>query len=130
MRCYNHKTAEAIGICCECHKGLCEKCGKEEKSHLLCSQECAQKWSEKEQMNDCAKRIYGIGVYQKRKGIPLTALFFLLLGILFAGWGIYNFIMYPVFFSSFDFFFIGFGVIFIIFSFLYWHRATKTGLNL
>ena len=36
MRCYDHTTDEALGICRHCGRGLCAKCANEVKGVLAC----------------------------------------------------------------------------------------------
>jgi hypothetical protein len=36
LRCSNHKSAEAAGVCVICSKPYCEKCGKETNAIFLC----------------------------------------------------------------------------------------------
>ncbi|MBL8676041.1 MAG: hypothetical protein JNJ47_01240 [Alphaproteobacteria bacterium] len=59
MHCYNHQTKEAIGLCRHCFKGLCQGCCQKDEDFLVCSESCAQKVSEIEEMNERAKSIYG-----------------------------------------------------------------------
>jgi hypothetical protein len=130
MKCYNHPSTDAVGLCCLCHKGLCKNCCQEESSYLVCSKACAQNLKEKEEINDRAKKIYGIGPYKKKDRIPLLSLFFMSLGVVFGGLGVYNLFHYYNYYDFSNNYLIVVGLVFIIFGIIYWRRAKKLGLNL
>ncbi len=41
MLCFNHRRADAVGLCKSCCRGLCGACAREQGKWLVCSQECA-----------------------------------------------------------------------------------------
>lgn len=129
MLCYNHKTNQAVGLCCECHKGLCEKCCQEANGQLACCEKCAQSLKEKNEINERAKMIYGIGQYGGKRKVSLGALFLMTFGFLLSFTGIYDVIQYNKFVTSYQIFFLAMGVLFIIFGILHWIRAKKTGVG-
>ncbi|MBY0501175.1 MAG: hypothetical protein K2P93_04150 [Alphaproteobacteria bacterium] len=130
MHCYNHQKKEAIGLCRNCFKGLCQECCQKSEDYLACSENCAQKVYEVEEMNERAKNIYGVGKYAKRPRLSLSVLLFFCLGILFAFWGVSDMIHYNDYFSSYNIFIVSLGVLFLFFSFLAWKRTSKIGIIL
>jgi hypothetical protein len=86
MNCYNHETTPAIGICAVCAKGLCKNCHQLYDNAMVCSDDCHQKKSYINEINDRAMRIYQIGPYQNgSKSIPTVSIVYLLLTILMGG---------------------------------------------
>lgn len=124
MNCFNHNSVNAIGICTNCHKGICSSCDQKDGMYLVCCGECARRVKEKEEINDRAMRIYGIGPYSSRKNISISALTTLFLGILFLAFAGYDL---SLGISPTGFFIGGFGVIFLIVGFLYWMRSKRMG---
>lgn len=119
MRCYNHRTVEAVGQCTLCHKGLCENCCDEGKIVLSCNGDCRQKIDEGIELQERIKKLYNIGTGPDKKKIPPSAIFFFLMGLLFSGWGLYDGV----------FFLLPAGILFILYGFVNWIRAYQTGLN-
>lgn len=130
MHCYNHQTKEAIGLCRHCFKGLCQECCQKNEDFLVCSENCAQKASELEEMNERAKSIYGLGKYASKRRFPLNVILYLCMGVLFISLGVSDLILYHVSLSNYDVFFIAFGFLCLLFSFLAWKRTSKTGIIL
>jgi hypothetical protein len=130
MHCYNHQTKEAIGLCRHCFKGLCQECCQKNEDFLVCSENCAQKVSEIEEMNERAKNIYGIGKYASKRHFPLSVVLYLCMGVLFISLGVSDLILYHVSLSNYDIFFISFGVLCLLFSLLAWRRTSKIGIIL
>lgn len=130
MHCYNHQTKEAIGLCRHCFKGLCQECCQKNEDFLVCSESCAQKVSEVEEMNERAKSIYGIGKYVPKRRFPLTVILYLCMGVLFASLGLSDLIYYHASLSNYDTFLVVLGGLFLLFSFLAWKRMSKIGIIL
>lgn len=130
MHCYNHQTKEAIGLCRHCFKGLCQECCQNNEDFLVCSESCAQKVSELEEMNERAKSIYGVGKYASKRRFPLNVILYLCMGVLFISLGVSDLILYHVALSNYDMFFISFGILCLLFSFLAWKRTSKIGIIL
>ena len=130
MHCYNHQTKEAIGLCRHCFKGLCQECCQKNEDSLVCSKSCAQKVNELEEMNERAKSIYGVGQYASKRRFPLSVILYLCMGLLFIALGASNLILYHASLSNYDMFFIAFGILCFLFSFLAWRRMSKVGIVL
>lgn len=130
MHCFNHQTKEAIGLCRNCFKGLCQECCQKNEDHLACSENCAQKVNEVEEINERAKNIYGVGKFASKHRLSLSVMLFFCMGALFSFWGISDMIHYKEYFSSYNIFLVSLGILFLLFSFLAWKRTNKIGLIL
>lgn len=124
MNCFNHNSINAIGICTNCHKGICSSCYLKEQKYLVCCEECARLIKEREEINDRAMKIYGVGPYSGRKNISISALITLFLGLLFLGFAGYDLALGI---TSMGFFIGGLGVVFLLVGFLYWLRSKRMG---
>ncbi|MEM3133075.1 MAG: hypothetical protein QXR32_02800 [Candidatus Caldarchaeum sp.] len=36
MRCYFHRDAESVGVCCHCHRAVCVRCAKYDGHGVFC----------------------------------------------------------------------------------------------
>lgn len=124
MNCFNHNNVNAIGICTNCHKGICFNCHLEGQKYLVCCEECARVVKDREEINDRAMRIYGVGPYSSRKNISISALTTLFLGLLFLGFAGYDL---DLGITPMGFFIGGLGVVFLLVGFLYWLRSKRMG---
>lgn len=43
MKCYNHPTADAVGVCKVCQKGICRECAIEHEIGIVCQGNCYQR---------------------------------------------------------------------------------------
>lgn len=136
MHCYNHQTKEAIGLCRHCFKGLCQECCQKNEDSLVCSESCGQKISEIEEINERAKKIYGVGKYEPKYRFSLSVILYFCMGVLFTSLGISDLFHYQEsllsydIFLHYDIFLIFFGVLFLLFSYLAWKRSRKIGIIL
>ena len=123
MKCFQHTTADALGICRTCGKGICGTCARDLGFGIVCSDHCAALATAQHQMSERAAQIYRIGGAKQR--IPTATMFMGLFGILFTGFGIWdlhngNAAWIPLIM----------GVGFLVFSGITYLRARKLGLNL
>ncbi|MFI5342815.1 MAG: hypothetical protein ACHQUC_01205 [Chlamydiales bacterium] len=130
MYCYNHSTVEAAGMCRHCFKGLCRECCGKNENYLVCSESCAERVKDIEEMNERALSIYGIGKYKKRQRLPSGVIINFCFSIVFISLGISNMILYDHWFFGFDIFFIAIGILFLLIAFLCWKNSKKTGIIL
>ncbi|MBP7729695.1 MAG: hypothetical protein KA112_03670 [Alphaproteobacteria bacterium] len=125
MHCYNHLPLEAIGLCRNCFKGLCQDCCKKDEQYLVCSESCAQRVKDMEEMNERALYIYGIGKYATKRRFPLHIIFviwFFCLGAFLTFLGISDMVNYNEYFSSHNILNVSVGVIFLFFAIFFWKR--------
>ena len=117
MHCYNHSPLEAIG--------LCRDCCKKDEQYLVCSESCAQRVKDMEEMNERALNIYGIGKYVTKRRFPLHIIFviwFFCLGAFLTFLGISDMVNYNEYFSSHNILNVSVGVIFLFFAIFFWKR--------
>ncbi len=77
MQCFKHTDVAAVGLCKSCYKAVCKSCAIELEHGLACSEECEIDVDEYNQMNERAKKIYGIG--NRKSKIPSTGVILWLL---------------------------------------------------
>jgi hypothetical protein len=53
MKCYNHPDTSALGICKNCHKGICKSCLTDLGDGLACTASCVQ---EVEKLNSLVRK--------------------------------------------------------------------------
>jgi len=87
MYCYKHATLAATGICRHCYKGLCRECCDKNENYLACSEGCAEKTKDIEEMNERALRIYGIGKHARKQSLSMAVIANFCFGILFVALG-------------------------------------------
>jgi hypothetical protein len=66
LLCYRHPSAQAIGACKSCYKGICLECATDTGNGLACTESCQIKVAEINEMNERSLKIYGIGKYKSR----------------------------------------------------------------
>ena len=83
MECYQHKT-QAVGICKQCCKAVCRECigGTMPNNIIGCSDECRRVIADNEEMNERARRLYGIGVHKTTRISTHVKIWFLLAAIM------------------------------------------------
>ncbi len=85
MKCFDHQKIDAVGLCRYCFKGLCNECASEFEDGIACKGRCEEK----------AKDVASLVQYSvnSKKGMKYGKFLFpgfaMLLGLLFAGYGIY-----------------------------------------
>ena len=87
MVCYYHPSKPAIGICRLCQRGLCEDCAALVEDTLAC------KNRHEEQVLAMERMVRGNILQSKRVGSGYfrNAIFYSLVGLLFTGFGIFQF---------------------------------------
>lgn len=90
MDCFNHAATAAIGICRFCGRGICHGCARTDGRGLSCGEACEAELGELREINERAKRIYGIGAHA-RKRLPLAALMWGAFALLFGGFGAHGY---------------------------------------
>ena len=106
MKCFNHSTVEAVGICRSCGRSLCHDCITEVGLSCSCKNRCE---SVVATMNDLVER--GATAYQKSSMLQLrNGIFVLLLGIVFISLAVLRFTKGDV--SEWTYFFLAAGVLF------------------
>jgi hypothetical protein len=103
MKCYKHHEIDALGMCKNCNKGLCNECVVDVGSGIACRNSCEQAVKD---VNEIISR--GKGMCNSTSGsLYRTAVMSGLLGLFF--------IFYPLFFKPFlTSFFLPVGVIFLL----------------
>lgn len=66
MLCYRHPSAQAIGACKACCKGICSECATDTGYGLACTETCQLNVAEINEMNERSLKIYGIGKYKSK----------------------------------------------------------------
>jgi hypothetical protein len=79
MICYNHKDKQAIAICKNCFKAICEQCAIPDDNGFACSEKCHQEIISYNAMMEKSKAVYGL----KPGRIPVNTLLPIVLGVPF-----------------------------------------------
>ncbi len=79
MICYNHKNKQAVAICKNCFKAICEQCAIPDDNGFACSEKCHQEIISYNMMMEKSKAVYGL----KPGRIPVNTILPLILGIPF-----------------------------------------------
>lgn len=124
MNCFQHPENIAIGVCKQCHKGLCAECFELRNDCLYCkNKHCHQHASEEIQIIEHSKKIYGIGEGYKKR-FSFLGVFNFLIGCLFAIFGVFSFYSDS---NQVSVFLILMGILFIAYSLRMLLR--KDGIN-
>ena len=93
MRCFYHEDKEAVGTCKSCGKGLCRECAVDLAKGLACRERCEENVRNVIALIDqnikIAPRTSQI-LETGRKVRSSTAIFNLVIGVLFIVWGLIN----------------------------------------
>jgi hypothetical protein len=117
MKCFYHNVIDAVAICKNCSRGICQDCAAELLNGVACKNRCED---EVEAVNRLINR--NKTAYQKTSSAySRNALIFLLLGILFLAFGGIHISSN----SSFGWFLILGGSIFLIGALLYFSIGKK-----
>jgi len=123
MNCFIHQEKNAIGICKACHKAICTDCLIDTSRGIACSTECEKEVIDLNILVDKSKQIYSIG--SSSKFPPTGSIMLFLMGLLFAGMGVYESIIR----DKIVYFPILMGVLFMVFSIIGYIRTRKLNLN-
>lgn len=91
MNCFYHQDTEAVGVCKSCQKGLCSSCAVDLEQGLACLGKCE---ADVRVLIDFIARNMELGnlsrnmVRSHPRNILFSAVFLLVVGSLFVGWGL------------------------------------------
>ncbi len=122
MECFTHISAPAVGFCKICGKAVCRQCALSDTLQITCSTACAKEAADLHEMNQRAKKLYGIGVPKK---VPSSVIMWALFALLFGGFGIYQTIKH----QQPDWFLILFGAASAFIGLLAYLRGKDSGLQ-
>ena len=109
MKCFYHPQTDAIGICKNCNKGLCQECAVDIGNGIACKARCE---AEVRAINEIVSR--NKTVYQKTsEAYARNATTYVLIGLAFLGFGIFTVIVTPRI-APLAFLIIPFGIICLI----------------
>jgi hypothetical protein len=86
MQCFNHHDVLAVGMCKHCYKGLCAACATDLGFGLACHGEHEEQVGTVQAMLAKTARIHSAN----RSGKYVSPAFFLVMGLLFLGFGLYQ----------------------------------------
>ena len=86
MQCFNHPHTAAVGLCKCCSRGLCRECVSDLDHGLACRDRHEAQVEAMNMIIEKNARIYAAAP----KNILIGPVFFLLLGLLFAGFGYFR----------------------------------------
>ncbi|MBN8728069.1 MAG: hypothetical protein J0H15_10265 [Xanthomonadales bacterium] len=126
MDCFQHAPTPAVGICRACGRGVCHGCARspEDDLGLACSERCIVLIGEANEINERAKRIYGIGAGARRR-IPMLVLIWGMFAVLFGTLGAFMQIRY----GGANWFFIAFALVCAALCVISYRRARELNLN-
>ncbi len=84
MICYNHKDKQAVAICKNCFKAICEECAIPDDNGFACSEKCHQEITTYHSMMENSKTLYGL----KPGRTPIATIFLLVGGVPFIIMGV------------------------------------------
>lgn len=118
MKCFNHHSQDAVGVCKSCLKGICTECATDIGGGIICSAECETTAKDNIQL---IKNTVASQKDFKKGGAYLGPVFFTLMGLAFIGFGLYE-----KGFANFGFLFGGlFAVFGILLFFLNYRHANR-----
>jgi hypothetical protein len=123
MKCFNHLSEEAVGVCKHCCKAVCRQCLiSNEEDILACSTHCQQEIMVYQKMMDRAKMAYGLSPGR----IPATIIFLLLFGLFFIVIGA----LVIVSGHANGVISLAFGGLFLLAAVLNWYNQKKSGIKI
>ena len=112
MKCFNHTSTDAIGVCRSCGRGLCQECNVEVGLSCCCLNRCEQDVRTLIYLTDKGRAAYasyddmhkqcylaasfywaiglimlGFGLWQLRRGVRASEVLLCLMGLSFVGMG-------------------------------------------
>lgn len=86
MKCFYHNSVNAIAICKNCNRGVCQDCASEVTNGIACKNRCE---SEVESVNNLINR--SKGSYQKASyAYTRNSIIYLLIGLICIAYGLYT----------------------------------------
>ncbi len=86
MRCYQHPDIDAVAICKRCGKASCKDCSHDSSQGIACSEPCAQRLLEDEQLDASLKRSLGVG---QNAPMPASVSAYFFFGLILLLTGVY-----------------------------------------
>ena len=114
MNCFNHATTAAIGVCKCCYKGLCSECNTDLGHGLACKGKHEKEITSINMIIEKNAQIYGTA----SKNSLATPIFYLAMGLVFAGYGLFSN-------SGARSFSIILGSVFIVWAIVVWKQTKK-----
>ena len=122
MNCIKHTEASAVAICRSCGRAMCTDCIMQAGMAVTCSEECANYAKDMDEMMTRGKAIYGMS--ESSSSLSISVVMWLVFGVLFLGWGVYDTVTdKPNYFS------IAFGVVCMFLSGITHRRHKKIGIQ-
>jgi hypothetical protein len=121
MICYNHKDKQAVAICKNCFKAICEECAIPDDNGFACSEKCHQEIITYHAIMDNSKRLYGL----KQGRTPILTILLLVGGVPFIILGVST--LLNGFWNGL--FALVMGIIFISLGIVSYKYMKKTGLR-
>ena len=123
MNCFTHRESAAVAVCKACGRAVCPVCAIDLIFAVACSEGCQKESAELHQMNEKAKRIYGLG--GNKKLTPMAPFVWALLGAPF----VYLLISEYVRKGAIEWFALIFLVACISIGVISWRRAKTLEVN-
>ena len=86
MHCFNHSEVPAIGTCKACSKGLCGECAVDLDHGIACKNKHEQRVNDLEMIISSNAKAYK----NAPRNMYLMPAFFIFMGVIFAGFSLYN----------------------------------------
>lgn len=124
MNCFSHSHSAAVGVCRHCGRGVCRDCARTDGAGLACSDACVTQLAELHEINERAKRIYGVGASARRQ-LPLAPMMWGAFALLFLGFGVGEFYRH----GRIEWFLVLFGLVCGVMCVMTWQRLKDLKLN-
>ena len=114
MKCFYHHERDAIGTCKSCQRGLCAECAVEFPQGLACRSRCEEDVKGIIRMIQNSISVSPTAsslVRASRRTGVISAMFYMVIGALFAGWGVREHLSLIIALGAA---FIGFGIITLV----------------
>jgi predicted nucleic acid-binding Zn ribbon protein len=121
MICYTHRDKQAVALCKNCYKAVCEECAIPDDNGFTCSEKCHQEIIVYAQMMQKSKMIYGLQAGR----FPTTTILLLVVGVAFGLWGLLSVLGG----DGFGFFTLVVGIIFTAVGILSYLNMKKSGIK-
>jgi len=123
MECFAHPSSQGVGVCKGCGKAICRACAQDLGFAVACSDTCAAESAAVHEMNQRGKKLYGIGVSNKK--IPSGVIMWVMFGLLFGGFGVFNSLRN----GQPEWFLLTFGAASFVIAVIAYRRAKEVGLQ-
>ncbi|MET1078965.1 MAG: hypothetical protein ABWY06_13205 [Pseudomonas sp.] len=124
MQCFEHRANAAVGLCRACGRGVCPECAIAFPKGLACCSACEADAKELIEMNERAKKLYGIGQYHSNK-LASGVIVWLLLSAVMCSTAGYVYVAK----GRLDYVTTAMAVVFLIITFIVYRASKKTGIQ-